>query len=71
MAILLDRASKKGEVRIKRQRWSGIHHWAKAEKDSPLNVAGIDLDLTTDVKNYISPAKFLHSLSIFFRYTCN
>ena len=48
LASLLDKASKEGEVRIKRKDGQIFIIRPKPQKDSPLNVSGMDLNLTTD-----------------------
>ena len=48
LATVLDRARKEGEVRIKRKDGQIFVIKPQAQKDSPLNVAGIDLGLTSD-----------------------
>ena len=48
LATLLDKASKEGEVRIKRKDGQVFIIRPKLQKDSPLNVSGLDLNLTRD-----------------------
>ena len=48
LATVLDKARKEGEVRIKRKDGQIFIIKPQTQQDSPLNVAGIDLDLTAD-----------------------
>jgi antitoxin Phd len=48
LATVLDKARKEGEVRIKRKDGQIFIIKPQAQKDSPLNVVGIDLDLTSE-----------------------
>lgn len=48
LASLLDKASKEGEVLIKRKDGQVFIIRPKPQQDSPLNVSGMNLNLTTD-----------------------
>jgi len=48
LATLLDKASKEGEVRIKRKDGQVFIIRPKLQQNSPLNVSGLDLNLTVD-----------------------
>ena len=48
LSELLDRASKEGEVRIKRKDGQEFVVKPKKKKGSPLDVRGIDVDISTE-----------------------
>jgi len=48
LATVLDKARKEGEVRIKRKDGQVFIIKPQSQKGSPLNVVGLDLDLTGD-----------------------
>jgi hypothetical protein len=65
LASLLDQAVSEGEVRIKRRDGQSFVIRPEKKETSPLDVEGIDLDVTTDeVLEFIQEGRTRHDLPL-------